>query len=160
MKISYNSFTSKIIILFILAFIGFQSLVNAQSLDLDEEILSKELNAVEHTADSLASLQLEGYNTGNIELFLSAFSDEVEVYTFPEELQYKGIDLMRKRYAKLFDESPDLFCHLVNRIVFNNFVFDQELVTGFRGRDDVVKALAIYEIEDGKISKVYFMPRN
>jgi len=99
--------------------------------------------------------QLNAYNARDIEAFLEPYSDDVEIYAFPEELQAKGKEKMRPQYASMFEALPDLHCELINRIVNGNTVIDQEFVTLSEGR--TLEAVAIYEIEDGKIAKVYFM---
>ena len=106
--------------------------------------------------EALAQQQLDAYNARDIEAFLAPYADSVEVYLFPNELQYKGKENMRPRYARMFKEVPDLHCKLVNRIVQKNTVIDQEEVTGF-GEGKVIEAMAIYKIEKGKIAKVYFI---
>ncbi len=116
------------------------------------------LSPVEVIADSLATLQLKGYNNNNrdIDLFLSAYSDSVAVYTFPNHLQYKGLSKMRGMYAGMFEQLTDLHCEIVDRIVIGSKVIDHERVSGFPGRD-YVKAVAIYIIAHGKIQEVYFL---
>ena len=56
----------------------------------------------------------------------------------------------------MFQNSPDLHCELVNRIVLGNTVIDQEKVTGIPGLE-LLEAIAIYKIKDGKIAQVYFI---
>lgn len=63
---------------------------------------------------------------------------------------------MRENYSGMFERVPDLHCELVNRTVLGNTVIDQERVTGFPG-GRVIQAIAIYQIVDHKIAKVYFI---
>ncbi|MCT4645854.1 MAG: nuclear transport factor 2 family protein [Carboxylicivirga sp.] len=102
----------------------------------------------------LAQQQLEAYNNRDIEAFLIPYVNDVEVYAFPNELKYKGKETMRKIYAKMFKNTPNLHCHLVSRMVQNNIVIDQEKV---HAGDRTFEAIAIYHIEDGKIKKVFFI---
>ncbi len=104
---------------------------------------------------TLAQQQLNGYNLGDIEAFLAPYADDVKVYGFPGNLRYTGKEIMRERYAALFERTPELHCELVNRMVMGNTVIDQESVTG-RG-DTPVQAIAIYKIVAGKIAEVYFV---
>lgn len=106
--------------------------------------------------ENLAQQQLNGYNARNIDAFLAPYSDDVELYNFPDERWAKGKETMRTTYAKMFENTPDLHCQLVNRLVQGNTVIDQERVTGFGDRDPI-EAIAIYKIENGKIAKVYFI---
>jgi hypothetical protein len=103
--------------------------------------------------------QVDAYNERDIDRFVSLFSEDVEVGRFPEGGEVsRGRDKLRQRYAKLFEKSPDLHCRIVSRTVQGRFVIDRELVTGIRGGADV-RAVAMYEVEDGEITRVWFLPR-
>ncbi|MGG6230444.1 amidohydrolase family protein [Tenacibaculum sp. SDUM215027] len=102
----------------------------------------------------LAQKQLNAYNFRNIEAFLEPYADDVEVYRFPNKLQYKGKEIMRKTYTKLFKNTPNLHCELKNRIVQDNTVIDKERV---QFGDQIIEAVAIYHIENNKIKKVHFI---
>ncbi|WP_431166133.1 nuclear transport factor 2 family protein [Tenacibaculum halocynthiae] len=103
---------------------------------------------------ALAQEQLEGYNKRDIEAFLKPYAKNVKVYTYPNKLSYEGIDEMRKRYAPMFEKTKDLHCKIISRIEKGNVVIDEELVTA---NGNTFKALAIYEIKNGKISVVRFV---
>jgi len=106
---------------------------------------------------TLAQRQLDAYNTQDIEAFLDVYAEEVEVRTFPTgELTYKGIDKMRERYTTLFEQNPNNHAALLSRIVKGNVVIDHEHVTG-RANGIETEAIAMYEVEDGKIRKVWFV---
>ncbi|WP_298546279.1 nuclear transport factor 2 family protein [uncultured Aquimarina sp.] len=98
--------------------------------------------------------QLDAYNKRNIEDFLATYSDQVKVYNYPNEFTYEGKEKMRSIYAPFFDRTPDLHCKIKSRIVHGNKVIDEELVL-INGNE--IKAVAIYEVENGKISKVTFL---
>jgi len=78
----------------------------------------------------------------------------VEIYTYPDKLIMKGKEEMRKNYSKKFDDTPNLHCELLGRIVQGNVVIDKERV---QFTDKIVEAVAIYHIENNKIKKVYFI---
>ena len=100
--------------------------------------------------------QLDAYNTGNLELFLSAYSDTVKIYAFPNTLRYQGKDKMRERYGNMFEKQPDLQCRLVSRTVMGDRVVDHESV--YRTKDRAPnEVIAIYRVEDGLIQEVWFM---
>lgn len=109
------------------------------------------------TPEQLAQQQLDGYNARDIELFLKPYSKDIEIYKFPNSLSSKGKAKMRENYQSMFDNTPDLHCELVSRMVMGNTVIDQEKVTGFAG--GVLEAMAIYKIENNKIAKVYFISK-
>lgn len=108
----------------------------------------------ETSVRELAQEQLEAYNKRDIEAFLKPYATNVKVYTFPNELNYEGIDEMRKRYTAMFEKTKDLHCKIISRIVKENVVIDEELVTA---NGNTFRAVAIYEIEDGKIVTVRFL---
>ena len=107
-------------------------------------------------AEALAAEQLAAYNARNIEDFLRPYSDSVVVYNFPRELIFRGKEAMRKRYGKMFAETPDLHCELVNRIVLGNVAIDQEQVTRKKG-EPLSRVIAIYTIRNDKIAEVTFI---
>lgn len=111
---------------------------------------------ISHTPEELAQQQLNAYNCGDIEAFLAPYSEDVELYNFPDELTTKGKEKMRPGYAGMFKQLPNLHCELVQRDVLGNTVIDHERITGIPGQEPF-EAIAIYKIEDGKIAKVYFI---
>jgi hypothetical protein len=104
----------------------------------------------------LAQIQLNAYNERNLEVFLDVYSDDVEIYSFPDSLISKGKSKMRSLYADFFARSPDLHCKLVNRITNGKYVVDREQITG-NPRKELIDASAIYEVSGGKIKKVWFL---
>jgi imidazolonepropionase-like amidohydrolase len=105
---------------------------------------------------ALAQRQLNAYNHRDIEAFLEPYSDDVEIYNSPNELQMKGKAAMRERYSSLFEKAPELHCELVNRIALGDTVIDQERVSVRPGK--ILEAIAIYKVKDGKITRVTFAP--
>lgn len=106
------------------------------------------------TPGMLAQQQLNAYNAHNLEAFLEPYAEDVEIYTFPNELRYKGKEAMRKAY-QFVENTPELYCRLLNRVVQGNTVIDHEEVYGKGGVP--VYAIAVYKIENGKIRQVYFI---
>lgn len=106
------------------------------------------------TPEDLAQRQLNAYNFRNINAFLETYADDVKVYEFPDKLQFKGKETMRTSYSQMFNNTPNLHCELVNRIVLGNTVIDQERIQFGK---QIIEAIAIYHIENGKIKKVYFV---
>lgn len=120
-------------------------------------ILIKPDTLLKYTPEDLAQVQLNAYNGKNLESFLSVYSDDVKVYTFPDQLEYEGIKKMSELYSSFFNRAGELHCTLINRISYKNFVFDREkITTSIPGRQKF-EGQAIYEVKDGKISKVWFV---
>ena len=103
---------------------------------------------------ALAQEQLEAYNKRDIDAFLKPYAKDVKVYSYPNKLEYEGIEEMRKRYAPKFETTKDLHCKIISRIVKGNVVIDEEEVTA---NGATFHAVAIYEIVNGKISVVRFV---
>lgn len=120
-----------------------------------EEIL-KDISDRESKAIELVDQQLKGYNQRDIELFLQPYSEDVEVYTFPDQLKYKGKDKLRESYEGSFKRLVDRKAKIINRIVYGSQVIDHEEITGLPN-GIVVHAVAIYVIQEEKIAKVYFL---
>lgn len=109
---------------------------------------------ISDTPAQLAQRQLNAYNLRNIEAFLEPYADDVEVYAFPDRLLMKGKQQMRTEYSDMFSGTADLHCELVNRIIQGNVVIDREKV---RMNGKYFEAVALYQIENHKISRVYFI---
>lgn len=105
--------------------------------------------------ESLVQKQLLAYNLRDVQAFLEPYSDDVELYIFPNKLIGKGKEKMRVQYEEMFKNVTNLHCEIKNRTVMGNTVIDHEIVTGFGPQK--VEAIAIYEIIDDKIAKVYFI---
>ncbi len=113
-------------------------------------------NILKPSPEELVQMQLNAYNARNLEAFLTPYSDDVEIYNYPGELTAKGKEKIRPQYESMFKNYTDLHCELVNRIVQGNTVIDQERVTGIPNME-VLEAIAIYKIKDGKIAEVHFI---
>lgn len=107
-------------------------------------------------AEKLVQEQLDGYNKRDIEAFLKPYSDSVAVYMFPNQLLYKGKEIMRTEYAGMFQNTPDLYCTVVCRMVLGNKIIDEESVV-FNKTKPALHASAIYVIANGKIVSVWFV---
>ncbi|WP_299375613.1 nuclear transport factor 2 family protein [uncultured Kiloniella sp.] len=106
------------------------------------------------SAVQLAEKQLAAYNSHDLDLFCSCFSDDVEVELLIDgEVLFRGMAAFRKAYADRFSH-PNLHAKLLNRIAVGRVVIDEEEVTGLG--DGVLHVLAIYEVVQGLINKVRF----
>ena len=121
---------------------------------INKGVAFKPADLLQDTPADLAQRQLNAYNHRDIEGFLEPYAEDVEVYTYPSTLQFRGKDIMRKSYASMFENTPNLYCELKNRIVQGNTVIDQERV---QFGERILEAIAIYHIENGKIQRVYFI---
>lgn len=100
--------------------------------------------------------QLTAYNARDIDAFCEAFSQNIRVFNYPNELVLEGMAAYRGRYAEYFQSHPDLHCELISRIRIGNRVTDEERVTRIAG-EPTIHAIAIYEIEDERIREIRFI---
>ena len=102
--------------------------------------------------------QLNAYNAGNLDVFVNCYAPDVRSLRYETgEVLLRGRDAFRERYGRLFEQNPKLHCRLENRIVHGDVIIDHEHVTGLAGRDEPLKAVAIYEVKDGLIQTVRFV---
>ncbi|WP_432663862.1 hypothetical protein R9X47_25080 [Wukongibacter baidiensis] len=106
--------------------------------------------------EDLVQKQLEYYNSHDIEGFVSTYSSEIEIINLEDNsIMLKGHDELKKKYTERFDIYK-VHADVENRIVIGNKVIDHEFVTGLK-ENEIVKAVAIYEIERDLISRVWFV---
>lgn len=98
--------------------------------------------------------QLVGYNARDIDRFLDTYNQDIQLFNFPAKPRSKGREEMRKGYADFFASATDLNCEIKTRIIIANKVIDEEYITA---NGNNFSAVAIYEVENGKISKVTFL---
>ncbi|MDB5089939.1 MAG: amidohydrolase [Mucilaginibacter sp.] len=111
---------------------------------------------IKETPLALVERQLNAYNAGNIDAFLEPYADDVELYAYPDKLIGKGKESMRKDYSAFFERAKGLHCKITDRVVKGNIIVDHEQVS-VPGRKDKLEAIAIYQIQNNKIKKVYFI---
>lgn len=106
--------------------------------------------------EEIVQQQLDAYNARDIDAFMAYSADDALYYQHPDTLLARGKGEIRERHIARFQE-PSLYGERIKRMVVENLVIDQEVVTrNFpqgRGKMDVI---AIYEIEQGKIAKAWF----
>lgn len=104
--------------------------------------------------ENIVQKQLDAYNERDIDAFMATYSDDVKLYNFPKNLTTDGNLEMQEGYTEFFTSTPDLQCEIKSRIVIGNKVIDEEQVTA---NGKTFSAVAIYEVENGKIAKVTFL---
>ncbi|MFD2098235.1 nuclear transport factor 2 family protein [Flagellimonas iocasae] len=108
----------------------------------------------EESPKVIVQKQLDAYNARDIDAFMDTYADNIKLFDFPNKLFIDGKVKMRERYSAYFKNTPDLHCDIKNRIVIGNKVIDEEYVTN---NGTKISAVAIYEVENGKIVKVTFI---
>ena len=109
---------------------------------------------IEETPEQIVQRQVNAYNARNIEAFMDTYADDIKIYNFPDVLSMDGKEQMRQQFSAMFESVPNLYCEIKNRIVLGNKVVDREYV---RFGETYSSVIAIYEVTNGKISKVTFL---
>lgn len=107
-----------------------------------------------HDAESVVQSQLDAYNARDIDAFMATYDIGIQLFDFPQTLFEGNQNQMKEEYKSFFEANHNLNCKIQNRIVIGNKVIDEELVTI---KDGTFNAIAIYEVENGKITKVTFI---
>lgn len=102
-------------------------------------------------AEAIVQQQLVAFNAKNIGAFVKTFDSEIKAYDFPNKLYVEGKKQLHTTFSDFFSQTPDLHCKITNRIIIGSVVIDEEYLTV---NGDNFNAIAIYEIENGKISKM------
>lgn len=107
--------------------------------------------------EAIVQTQLDAYNAHDIDAFMATYADDAQLFGHPAKLLAAGSAQLRERYAARFKE-PNLRAVVVKRIVMGNMVIDQERVTRtFPEGPGVLEAVAIYEVQSGKIARVWLV---
>lgn len=110
-----------------------------------------------YSPEQLAQKQLDAYNQQDIDTFVSVYADDVVVMDFPSNnISLTGKEEFRTRYQNLFLQNPNNHAELKHRLVKGNIVIDHEYVTG-RASGVNSEAIAIYEVDETHIRKVWFV---
>ena len=107
--------------------------------------------------EAIVQSQLDAYNRHDLEGFLSHYSDDAVLVSYPDQITQTGKIEMRARYEKRF-ATPNHHAEIVKRIVFERFIIDHERITAPPSKD-VIEAIATYEVKNGKIVRVTFLTK-
>ncbi len=121
-------------------------LISSMTFIFSEQVISD--------AETVVQQQLDAYNARDIDAFMETYAENIQLFNFPNQLIAQGKGPMEAQYKGFFESTPDLHCEIKNRIVIGNKVIDEEYVT-VNGTQ--ISAVAIYEVENGKIVKVTFL---
>ena len=104
----------------------------------------------------LVDAKIAAYNEGNIRDFVNVFADDVKTFHDGSHTpRLSGIKALEASYAKLFEVHPELHSEVKGKIIQDNYVIYQELVSGITDGDDFI-VTGIYEVRDNKIQNIWF----
>lgn len=97
------------------------------------------------------------YNRRDVAAFVENFSADCLIEDGAGRELMRGREAMRESYGKMFAASPDLHCRVVSRIVLDEYVLDEERVTGRAGIEGEGHVVAVYRVEEDQITHVRFL---
>jgi len=103
---------------------------------------------------SVVQRQLEAYNERDLERFVAAYSDTVQIFR-PPVLQpaISGMAQLSEFYRTQRFNLPALKAEILNRMVLGSRVIDHERIWGVR--DKPFEVAVVYEVVDDKIQTVW-----
>ena len=152
-RLSINAESNKLLIAGDIAIQSTQT-ESQQNTTIETEEPTSDNTTKTSQVEAIVQRNLEAYNARNIDAFMADYADDIKTYTYPNTLRTEGKDAMRKGYSEWFDSVKDLRAFVKKRIVLGNKVIDEEQVTA---NGEIFNAVAIYEVENGKITKVTFI---
>jgi len=109
------------------------------------------------SAVDVVQRQVAAYNEHDLERFVASYSDVVEIFRMPSAAPaISGKRQLAEFYATQRFNIPDLNAEILDRIVSGNKVVDLERVHGLR--TDPVEMIAVYEVIENLIRRVWFFP--
>ena len=107
--------------------------------------------------ESVVQKQVEAYNRHDLGAFSATYADDVAIYRFPSmKLVLQGRAALERHYGDNRFNLPQLRAEILDRICHGDTVIDYERVFGLV-QGETVEAVAIYEVQKGLISRVWFI---
>lgn len=105
------------------------------------------------TALEIVNKRMTFYNQHNFEEFIKLYSDDVQIYTYPDKLLGTGKENIASIFKPKF-ASKSIQVKIVSQMDNGIYVVNHEIVTE-NGMD--TKYVSIYEVTDGLIANVRFV---
>lgn len=115
--------------------------------------MNPSIPTLEEQAIRVVQRQVELYNLGDIDQFMTVFTEDAQVFDgWTGKIVARGITEIRPRYEQRF--LTPVSCRFVGRLVLGNIVVDREAVSGLPDGASV-ECLAVYTVNilAAKISK-------
>jgi hypothetical protein len=100
--------------------------------------------------------QIAAYNAHNLSAFVACYAEDIQIFRPPDrEPAITGRAALADFYRTRRFHLPQLQAEVVNRMVLGNKVIDHEHIRGLES-GSIVEAIAVYEVCDGLIRRVWF----
>lgn len=101
--------------------------------------------------EQVVQAQLDAYNARDLDALLATYAADACMYAYPATLVAEGHEALRERMRQRFAE-PDLRAELRRRVVLDEVVIDDEIVTRNFPEGRGTQAMTmIYRVSDGRI---------
>ncbi|KRE92475.1 hypothetical protein ASG87_00735 [Frateuria sp. Soil773] len=109
--------------------------------------------------DQVVQAQVAAYNAHDIEAFAACYADDVSIVDLSgKRPEVKGQAALRKAFAFLDKAPRDFGVDIVKRVVNGPVVIDLEHPHGLPPGKHAPDSLAVYEVRNGKIARLWFPP--
>ncbi len=111
----------------------------------------------EESPKIIVQSQIEAFNKGDLNTFVSCFSKDVVVRNFSNDTLYSGRTKLKTAYNELFSNNPKAKIKVVKRITKRNMVIDEHIIE-INGKETHKGVL--YETKNGKITSLTSIEEN
>lgn len=101
----------------------------------------------------VVNLRMRAYNEHDLDVFLSTYSEEVEIFTYPDRSLGKGKKHIKNLFEDLFQEGS-VHVDIHHQITKDGYVINHETVVSGEEKTEYV---SIYEVRKGRIRSVRFV---
>ncbi|WP_299116660.1 nuclear transport factor 2 family protein [uncultured Winogradskyella sp.] len=105
-------------------------------------------------AAAVVQKHVEPFNKRQLTNFANAFDSDVVVNRFPKDYMYAGRNSLKENYRQFFRNNKKANVKILNRIILNNYVIDEELVTI---NNLTIRQATIYDVDKDDINAMTFV---
>ena len=102
---------------------------------------------------AVVNLRMQAYNNHDLEAFLKTYSEEIEIFTYPDKSLGKGKKHIKNLFEPMFKEGS-ISVEIHHQIAKDGYVINHETVMSGNNETEYV---SIYEVRDGLITSVRFV---
>lgn len=103
--------------------------------------------------------QVDAYNAHDIQAFAACYADDADVVDLSgKRPEVKGQAALKQAFAFLGKVPRDFGVDIVKRVVNGPVVIDLERLHGLPPGKQTPNSLAVYEVRNGKIARLWFPP--
>ncbi|MES2822507.1 MAG: nuclear transport factor 2 family protein [Pseudomonadota bacterium] len=106
-----------------------------------------------HSPLSIVNQRMDSYNRHDLKAFLSTYSEEVKIYTYPDKQLAKGKDNLASIFEPMFKEQGG-HVTIHYQIEKDSYVINHETVA-YAGKK--TQYVSIYKVVNGLITEVRFV---